>query len=40
MQSTISATALDGLVDGFIDDPRKCTFDPAKDLLECPEGQD
>lgn len=27
---------LDGLVDGLIDDPRKCTFDPIKDLPACP----
>jgi pimeloyl-ACP methyl ester carboxylesterase len=25
--------SIDGLVDGFIDDPRKCTFDPLRDLL-------
>jgi len=28
--------ALDGLVDGLIDDPRKCSFDPA--TLQCPAG--
>ena len=27
---------LDGLADGVIDDPTKCDFDPAKDLLACP----
>jgi hypothetical protein len=26
---------IDGLVDGMIDDPRKCTFDPEKDLPNC-----
>jgi len=26
---------IDGLVDGIIDDPRKCTFDPEKDLPLC-----
>ena len=25
--------SIDGLVDGFIDDPRKCTFNPLVDLL-------
>jgi pimeloyl-ACP methyl ester carboxylesterase len=25
--------SIDGLVDGFIDDPRKCTFNPMTDLL-------
>jgi hypothetical protein len=28
--------AKDGLVDGIIDDPRRCTFDPAH--LQCPAG--
>ena len=27
--------ALDGLKDGLIDDPRKCSFTPAKDLKKC-----
>ena len=27
---------VDGLVDGFIDDPRLCTFDPLTDLPACP----
>jgi len=29
---------LDGKVDGIIDDPRKCTFDPA--TIQCPAGTD
>ena len=29
---------IDGLVDGVIDDPRKCDFDPAN--LQCPDGTD
>lgn len=28
--------AIDGLVDGFIDDPRKCTFNALTDLPACP----
>jgi feruloyl esterase len=28
--------SIDGLVDGFIDDPRKCTFNPDADLPRCP----
>ena len=27
--------ALDGLKDGLIDDPRRCTFSPTKDLRKC-----
>jgi feruloyl esterase len=27
--------AIDGLKDGLIDDPRRCKFDPAKDVLKC-----
>jgi len=29
---------LDGIVDGIIADPRKCSFDPA--ALQCPQGKD
>jgi hypothetical protein len=32
--------ALDGLKDGLIDDPRKCSFDPARDVPACSEGTD
>lgn len=28
--------SLDGLIDGIIDDPRRCNFDPA--ALQCPDG--
>jgi feruloyl esterase len=28
--------AVDGLTDGLLDDPRRCPFDPAKDLPLCP----
>ena len=28
--------SIDGLVDGLIDDPRKCTFNPLADLPMCP----
>ncbi len=33
--------AIDGLKDGLIDDPRKCSFDPARDVpvLQCRFGQ-
>jgi Tannase and feruloyl esterase len=30
--------AVDGLVDGIIDDPRRCDFDPARDLPVCAAG--
>jgi len=29
---------IDGLKDGLIDDPRKCSFDPTKDVPACREG--
>ena len=32
--------AKDGLKDGLIDDPRRCDFDPARDVVQCPAGQD
>ena len=32
--------ALDGLKDGLIDDPRKCSFDPARDVPACRAGED
>lgn len=28
--------ALDGVSDGIIDDPRKCSFDPLQELKQCP----
>jgi Tannase and feruloyl esterase len=32
--------AIDGLKDGLIDDPRKCPFDPARDVPACRPGAD
>ena len=32
--------AVDGLKDGLIDDPRKCSFDPATDVPACSAGAD
>jgi hypothetical protein len=32
--------AVDGLRDGLIDDPRKCTFNPGADLPRCPNDTD
>jgi len=31
---------IDGLKDGLIDDPRKCSFDPARDVPACAAGMD
>ena len=31
--------AIDGLADGLIDDPRKCAFDPARDVPELSPGE-
>ncbi|MBN1847944.1 MAG: tannase/feruloyl esterase family alpha/beta hydrolase [Deltaproteobacteria bacterium] len=31
---------VDGLVDGLIDDPRQCTFDPITELPACPDDVD
>ena len=32
--------AIDGLKDGLIDDPRKCAFDPSRDVPACRAGSD
>jgi hypothetical protein len=32
--------AIDGLKDGLIDDPRKCVFDPSRDVPACSPGAD
>jgi len=36
----ITATAIDGLKDGLIDDPRKCDFNPKVDVPACSAGAD
>jgi feruloyl esterase len=35
-----SCDAKDGLKDGVIDDPRRCDFQPARDLPRCADGAD
>jgi feruloyl esterase len=32
--------SVDGLEDGLIEDPRRCAFDPARDLPKCPSHKD
>ena len=32
--------AVDGLTDGLIDDPRRCAFDPSRDVPQCAAGAD
>jgi feruloyl esterase len=36
----LKCDAVDGLKDGLIDDPRKCSFDPARDVPACSQGAD
>lgn len=37
---TEQCDAVDGLKDGLIDDPRRCRFNPRRDLPICPAGED
>lgn len=36
----VACDEIDGLKDGLIDDPRKCDFDPARDVAACGEDLD
>ena len=38
--ATNKCDAVDGLTDGLIDDPRRCSFDPARDVPACSQGAD